>query len=157
MPRVNTKTIEKIFNKIDEKFFLLEQEQKITELYKLERKANCYDNESYSNYSSMKCAYEKIEYYIARVYCEGKSKRTLNAVKRNMENLEHKIECLQRYGDDQRLAAMIKDTITFFEISLNLDISFYTSLYNLYQDSLEGKNLRLSDIERKYDRGGWRR
>ena len=50
MPRVNTKTIEKIFDKVDEKFFLLEEEHKRRELYKLERQANRYDNENYSEY-----------------------------------------------------------------------------------------------------------
>ena len=48
---------------------------------------------------------------------------------------------------------LLKELITHTEIALNLDISFHTSLENIYRYSLEKERVYFQDVVSKY-RGG---
>lgn len=154
MARVNRKTIEKIFFKIDENFLEKEYSDQLEYLQDYEMWATHYNKEGASQITSINVSFGKIKYYVARLYSEGKNKRTLIVLKRHLDDLEDKILYLTNYKGDETFINMIKDSLTYFEIGLGLDISFYTSLTNLYEVSLEKKTVCYKDIQNRYERSG---
>lgn len=148
--RINSKNIEKIFEKIDEKFQNIEYSEKISILGKLENKANIYNDEEVSQISKINIAFDNIKYHFSRVYCEGKSSRSLKTIQRHIDELEYEINNFQNYRDEQ-LYKMIKYHITCLQIMLNLELNFYTSLIDLYEECLnkEERNLNQEKEGRK--------
>ena len=119
-------------------------------LRKLEKKAKIFDGEQVSDFTAIEIAFEKIKYFFARVYSEGKAKSTLSSLKKCMDIVEKEINHSKNYINNERQIAMLKDIIAYIELSLNLDVSFHTSLMNLYECCLEKEKVTMNDIEYKY-------
>ena len=155
MAVVNKKNIEAIFNKIDEEFALMVYSEKKQVLSELEKQAKTFNGEEVSDLEAIEIAFEKIKYYVARIYSEGKAKSTLANLKRCMDAVENEIAHTKNLINNERQVCMLKDFLTHLEITLNLDVSFHTSLLNVYEQCLEKKeNVYFSDIQYKYQRRG---
>lgn len=154
MAVVNKKNIEKILMNIDEEFSEYSYGQKLEILAFLEKKNRVYNGERLSELTLMMMAIEKIEYDFARIYCEGKAKSTITRLNKLINEVKMRTEALPNHiekGDET-----LKNLITYIQITMNMDITFYRSLLNLYnmcsQNEKEEKPLSQTAI--KYNRGG---
>lgn len=149
MAKVNKKYIESIFNKIHKNFNQFDYSQKNKILKSIEKKAKILNGKNISDVEAIAISFEKIKYHFARIYGEGKAKSTLVNLKKSIDFIEYGYSCIKSFKDEEkeRELEVIKDLITFVEISLNMDISFYTSLLNLYQVSLEKDNLSFNHFK----------
>lgn len=155
MARVTKKNIEIIFDKIYENFTEFDYGLKREMLQYIENKSKVYNGENMSDKKAIEIAFEKIKYHFARIYAEGKSKKTLVNLKRYIDYVEQGYEYIgQEYN--QRETVIFKDLITYLEISLNLDVSFPTSLLNIYEYCKEKDNLSFGRIIANSERGNIR-
>lgn len=155
MSGISKKNIETIFEKIDENFVSMRYSEKKQVLSELEKKGKTFDGEEVSDFIAIEIAFDKVKYYAARIYSEGKAKSTLAGLKRCLDAVEWGIYETRNLQKDERQISMLKDLITHLEIALNLDVSFHTSLMNIYQQCLEKQgNVYFSDIQHKYESRG---
>lgn len=156
MAVVNRKNIEKIFMSIDENFSTYSYGQKLEFLYHLERENSFYNGERLSESELLMMAIEKIEYDFARIYCEGKAKSTITRLNKLIKEIKMEAEDQSNYLEKGKCDEIIKDLITYVQISMNLDITFYKSLLNLYKMCLENEKEEkpLAQTTIKYNRGG---
>ena len=96
-------------------------------------------------------AMKKIKFHLDMFDAENYSKSVLLVKNSYLKTLEKEIRELRDNYKDERKISLIKDCITYVEMSLNLDITFYTSLLNLYECSLEKKNITMTDIKNRYN------
>ena len=148
MSKVNRKNIEIIFEKINEKFEELDYSEKKELLECMERKTKVYKGENISDIKAMKIALEKVKYHFSRIYSEGKAKSTLMNLRSCIDFVEANYGFVEQFKDDEVRyeCAVIKEQITYLEIALGIDVTFYTSLMNIYQDSLEKKSLSFNNV-----------
>ena len=145
--------VERVYSKIREGFIELDGEERMFVLRKLERKANTYNGELISEEMALHFAFEKIKYNVARIYAEGKAISTLAVAKKYLDTMESCLEYISNVQKNEREILLLKELITHTEIALNLDISFHTSLENIYRYSLEKERVYFQDVVSKY-RGG---
>ena len=146
MARVNKKRIDEIFGKIYGNFNELDFSQKRELLMHLERKAMLYNGKEISEVKAVGIALEKIKYHFARIYSEGKSVSTLITLKKYIDFVDNEYKELQKYRQGNSGLERIKELITYLEIRLNLDVSFYGSLFNIYEECLYNRNLSFDYI-----------
>lgn len=146
--KVNKDNIEKIFDKckLDN-----ENEDLVYSLYCNERKNKTINNEIISDEYAIRMAMKKIKFHLDMFDAENYSKSVLLVKNSYLKTLEKEIRELRDNYKDERRISLIKDCITYVEMSLNLDITFYTSLLNLYEYSLEKKNITMTDIKNRYN------
>lgn len=154
MAIVNRKNIEKILVDIDEQFDLYNYVQRMEVLHHLEREKSLYNGEPLSEYTLMKMAVEKIEYSFAMVYCEGKAKSTMTRLNKLIQEIKKEVEIQANYKNNGNYNEILKDLITYVQITMNLDITFYSSLLNLYKmcNQKEQEEKPLSQTVIKYTR-----
>ena len=154
MSKVNKKNIEKIFYKIEENFNELEYREQLEVLMNMEKKATMYNGEDMSDMKAIEIAFDKVKYHFARIYSEGKAKSTLVNLKNYIDLVESGCRYIKttNYWQQERAMLVIRDLITYLEINLNLDISFYTSLLNLYHECLEKDNLSFNNVAQYSER-----
>lgn len=146
--KVNKDNIEKIFDKckLDN-----EKEDLVYSLYYNERKNKTINNEIIPDEYAIRMAMKKIKFHLDMFDAENYSKSVLLVKNSYLKTLEKVIRELGDNYKDERRISLIKDCITYVEMSLNLDITFYTSLLNLYECSLEKKNITMTDIKNRYN------
>ncbi len=146
--KVNKDNIEKIFDKckLDN-----ENEDLVYSLYYNERKNKTINNEIIPDEYAIRMAMKKIKFHLDMFDAENYSKSVLLVKNSYLKTLEKEIRELRDNYKDERKISLIKDCITYVEMSLNLDITFYTSLLNLYECSLEKKNITMTDIKNRYN------
>ena len=152
MAAVSKKSIKDILEKIDESFFIKDYSEKIKILEQIEKQANTINGEEVTGIEAIKIAYEKIKYYVSRIYGEGKAKSTLDTCRKSMVFIEDEIDNAKNQNVFQNQINMLKECITYLDISLNLEISFPTCLLDLYGQSLEKGKVNFTDIQAKYQR-----
>ncbi len=146
--KVNRDNIEKIFDKckLDNG-----QEDLKYYLYYNERKNKTINNELVSDVYAIRMAMGKIKFHLDMFDVENYSKSVLLVKNNYLKSLEREIRELGDNYKDERKISLIKDCITYVEMSLNLDITFYTSLLNLYECSFKKKNITMTDIKNRYN------
>lgn len=153
MAGITRRDVEKIFSEIEDNFVKINSEERMYILRKLEKKANTYDGELVSEEKALKISFERIKYNVSRLYAEGKAISTLVVAKKYLDSIEECFKYISNLQKNEKEIAMLKELITHTEIALNLDISFHTSLENIYRYSLEKDRVYFNDIIAKY-RGG---
>ena len=154
MSGVSKKNIEAIFDKVDKDFYQKDYYQKKKILKDLERKAKTFDGEEASDFIEL--AFDKVKYYVARIYSEGKAKSTLANLKKCIDAVEWEIDEVRNSSKSERKISMLKELLTYLEITLNLDVSFHTSLMDIYEQCVEVQQdtLHFNDIRYKYGSRG---
>ena len=149
---INKNSIEKIFEKIDGAISEPDIDYIYDELFSLEMKNKVYNNEMISDEIAINYAMRKIKYHLSRFSSEKYSKNVVAIFNRYMRALEQDYSLLEKCVNKEKQIALLKDCITFVELSMDLDITFYTSLFNLYKYCIDNETKRLSllDIQRRY-------
>jgi hypothetical protein len=153
MSSITKKDVESVFEKIYEDFASMNYSQKLEILKMLEKKANTFDEIEVESSLAIAIAFEKIKYYFARIYSEGKAKSTLVNLKRSIDSIDNHIFYYTNYDGNEDYAQIIKELITHLQISMHLDVSFHTTLISIYEQCLEKENVYLKDIQEKYQIG----
>ena len=147
--QISKAKIEKMRDKISPE--LKERDGEFIEWYlrNLEEKNRIYDDEEISELELVERALSRIDYYVSRVYVEGKAKSTIITIKKCLDLIKSEFKMSFNYNYNQRYVDLIKDCITYMEIGLNLDISFYSSLIYLYKTCDDNKKINLIEVYTK--------
>lgn len=157
MAVVNKKNIERIFDKLSVEIYKLPKSERREAIRSLEEKKRTYGGEKVSEYQAVALAIEKLEYSMARIYGEGKAKSTLVTLNKAMSIIKGEFERISNYKENEYQMEMIKEFITYVEIYIDMEVSFYRSLVNLYEYFETQDKVNFRTIETKYIGGGGNR
>lgn len=150
MSGITRRDIEKIYSKIGDELEYMDSKERAYVLRQIEKKANSYNGDVVSDEKALQIAYDKLKYNVARIYGEGKSLSTLVGVTKYLEAIDDTLNYICNLQKNEKEVMMLKDLITYLEISLRLDVSFHTSLENIYRDCMQKERVYFNDIQNKY-------
>lgn len=141
---VNRNNIEKILDNCETRGNVIE------ELHYLEEKNKIINGEKITDIYAIRLALERIKFHLDRFDTEKYAKSVILMKNNCLRDLEKEIKNLRDNYNDERQISLIKDLITYIEMSFDMDITFYTSLLNL-GICAEGKNkVNVTDIKKHY-------
>ena len=141
---VNRNNIEKILDNCETRGNVIE------ELHYLEEKNKIINGEKITDIYAIRLALERIKFHLDMFDTEKYAKSVILMKNNCLRDLEKEIKNLRDNYNDERKISLIKDLITYIEMSFDMDITFYTSLLNL-GICAEGKNkVNVTDIKKHY-------
>ena len=150
MSGITRRDIEKVYSKIGEELEYMDSQERFHILRQIEKKANSYNGDVVSDEKALQISYEKLKYNVARIYGEGKALSTLVGITKYLEAIDDTLNYICNLQKNEKEVMMLKDLITYLEISLRLDVSFHTSLENIYRDCMQKERVYFNDIQNKY-------
>lgn len=142
---VNRKNILKIINECDNTDNFKET------LYLLEEKNMYIDDKRIDLMSAIRIATEKIKFHLSRFDVERYSKSVILMRNSCLRSLENEINMLNdNYHNEQRIL-LVKNLITYIEITFDMNITFYTSLLELNRLlAKDNKKISLTEVKNQY-------
>lgn len=141
---VNRNNIERILDNCEARGNVVE------ELHYLEEKNKIINGEKITDIYAIRLASERIKFHLDRFDAEKYAKSVILMKNSCMKDLEKEIRNLKDNYRDERQISLIKDLITYIEMSFDMDITFYTSLLNLGEYADDKNKVNLTDIKKHY-------